>query len=142
MFKPKPLYRTYTLCGYTFDIYDITGFDFKEQLDLPDTNGVYCFTSEYNTVDESHNNIQSFKKLHFLLYLGRTKDFSERFEKHHKNRDLTKICPLYIGICYCNNANEEDDIEKKILSEYSILLNKIDNIDAKNENKPMFTTED
>lgn len=142
MFKPEPSKKTYTLCGYTFQIYDVTGFDFKKQLDLPDTNGVYCFTSEYNSVDENNNNALSFKKLHFLFYLGRTKDFSERFENHHKNKELIKISPLYIGVYYCKDINEEDSIEKELLSKYSIELNEKENSDAKDENKPKFTAED
>lgn len=45
MFEPKSLGRTYTLCGYTFQIYNITGFDFTEEIKFPHTNGLYCFTA-------------------------------------------------------------------------------------------------
>ena len=46
-FKPHKLeYRTYTMCGKTFQIYSLQGFDFKKNIDVGKGRGLYCFTKK------------------------------------------------------------------------------------------------
>lgn len=145
MFTPKPLNKKYTLCGYTFDIYDITGFDFKEQIDLPSAKGLYCFTSENGckVIKPSEDNkTQRFAFIHELYYIGMTSDFSKRFDQHEKQDKLVNIMPLRIGIYFCSNNENEKVIESLILDNYAIQENIAENEAAKKLKLPSVITED
>lgn len=98
MFDPIPLNQSYHLGDYEFELYDISGFDFKEELNFPHTNGIYCFSTPlYGETEKG----LSKKKFQVLYYLGKTQDFAERFERHHKAHDLLRLKPLCISVCHC-----------------------------------------
>ena len=123
MFDPIPLNQTYHLGIHEFELYDISGFDFKEELKFPHTNGIYCFSTPlYGETEKG----LSKKKFQVLYYLGKTKDFAERFDRHHKAHELLRLKPLCISVCHCEE-NAEESIENQLLSQFSFPLNIVDN---------------
>lgn len=143
MFVPIPIHRTYHLGEYKFKIYNIEGFDFQEELKFSHINGVYCFsTPDFKQECIMVDGKQTFKMRHALKYLGRTQDFAQRFDHHHKAHDLIREKPLCIGIYYCAEDENEETIENQLLSNFIFPLNKIDNEEPKQAGKPDWVIED
>ena len=143
MFNPVPLNQSYHLGDYKFALYDISGFDFQEELNLPHTNGVYCFSTpvfkqEIKLVNGKHIYVMH----HKLKYLGKTQDFARRFDHHHKADDLIREKPLRVGIYYCAEGENETTIESQLLSQFIFPLNEIDNEEPRQEFKPDWVIED
>ena len=143
MFDPIPLNRTYHLGKYEFELYDISGFDFQEELNLPHTNGVYCFsTPDFKQEIKLLNGRHTYKMHHKLKYLGKTQDFAQRFDHHHKADKLIREKPLCVGIYYCAEDENEETIENQLLSNFIFPLNEIDNEEPRQSGKPDWVIED
>lgn len=116
-----------------FKVYDINGYDFEENLKLPNENdeiGVYIFTQRYavNEKVTERNRRESFdvKILHNLLYCGKTTELGERFDNHNHKDDLKGEANT-ICIHVCSNENEITAIEEHLLKThnftYNVLMN-------------------
>lgn len=89
---------------YTFSVYDINA-------NLGNKGGVYIFGK--HTIP---NNIK-------LIYCGKTHDFSERFERHHKKDEILKHHPNILGILHEEKENMRVKIETDILEGNNFLCN-------------------
>lgn len=113
-----------------FDIYALNGYDFKENLDLSDNEGVYIFTRR----DICSSHIPSYRKemyYHTLLYCGMTKDFKARFYDHQYKKELLDERVSHLAICKCSTEKDAEDLESKILHTFGFPLNKKENDNPK-----------
>ena len=91
-----------------FDIYDVDGFDFNDNLDFPEeSKGVYLFGRNYEQ-----------SKYH-IYYVGRTKNLRKRFYHHHKAEDLL-YGDVFNVLCvhYCDTIEETKDLEERLIKFY------------------------
>lgn len=115
----------------TFKVYDITGYDFKENITLPDETsnlGVYIFTKRINEEIgvglKDGKNEWVYATVHELLYCGKTSEINQRFHRHHKAKDLKGVANS-LCIHICETESEIDDIERLLLSTHNFRFNKI-----------------
>ena len=105
---PRIKCKKFTHSQIKFDIYNVEGFDFEENLDFPEeSKGVYLF---------GHNYKQS--KYH-IYYVGRTKNLRRRFCHHHKAEDLLDG-DVFNVLCvhYCDTIEETENLEKRLIELY------------------------
>ena len=115
-----------------FQVYDIDGYDFSENLTLPfDANlGVYIFTQRQTICykvalnKSSQKNEKEYSAIHKLLYCGKTKDIENRFCEHGHKSDLKGVTNC-ICIHTCNSQEEIDNIENVILKSHNFTFNKM-----------------
>ena len=126
-FKPQKLNgRTYTMCGKTFQIYSLEGFDFENNIDIGSGCGLYCFTKKIGETDSVIKDGESWMRLsHELVYLGKSEDFTERPYRHEKMRILDDS--KFLGIYKCPDSEKPKDIESLILDYYFFRENKQEN---------------
>ena len=126
-FKPQKLDgRTYTMCGKTFQIYSLEGFDFENNIDIGAGCGLYCFSKRIGEIDSVIKNGESWLRLsHALLYLGKSNDFTKRPYEHDKLSELKDA--EYLGVYYCNESEDPKEIESTILKKYFFSENKQEN---------------
>lgn len=132
-FIPIPTGNTYNLSGYCFKIYSIDGFCFDKSIDISSANGVYCFTAEINK-EIVGNEQKVFKKLHSLIYLGKSEDndgINGRLISSHEHfNDIKTLNPTSLGIYECVDGEGPKQIESAILAEYNFIINKAENTDS------------
>lgn len=126
-FKPQKLDgRTYTMCGKTFQIYSLEGFDFEKNIDIGEGCGLYCFTKRIRKIDSVFKNGESWMRLsHELVYLGKSEDFTERPYRHEKMRILDDS--MFLGIYKCPDSEKPKDVESLILDDYFFRENEKEN---------------
>lgn len=114
---------------YTFDVYTIEGFNFKEGkltcLSIKDEQaGLYMFSHRYSIL-----NVDFY--CHDLLYLGKADNLQERpFNlKHDKFKDLAKTKCNAICIYQCSDTEDPKSIESNILNYYNFRFNEQENED-------------
>lgn len=86
---------------YKFLIYDIENFE--KDINLKNKGGIYIFGEKVFP-----NNIKK-------IYCGKTHDFLERFENHHKMDEIIKHHPNILGILFDENEKNRSLIELDIL---------------------------
>lgn len=84
-----------------FDVYALDNFDFCENLEFEDEQGIYMFTNLYNDAGTLK---------HDIYYIGKTTDYDSRFYHHHKENQLKQANPNCIAIHACNKQ-EMDKLE-------------------------------
>lgn len=83
---------------YRFLIYELSNEDIKNNISLNNNGGIYIFCKHIIP-----NNIK-------LIYCGKTHNYMERFENHHKINDIMKYKPNILGILF----EDDEDIRTKI----------------------------
>lgn len=107
-----------------FEIFKITEtlkYDFTDNLDFGDKEGVYIFIKLVFNCDRKLD--YSYK----LLYCGKTIELSKRFDQHHRQEELTEIYPLYLAVCFCENEEEITDLENVMLNTFKFELEQQNN---------------
>lgn len=120
MYKPLILEgRTITFCGKKFQLYSLDGFSFAETLDTDGGDGLYVFTKGKIPYDYITINGRTFmKRIHDLLYLGKSDELKTRPHKHEKFPDLKKYPAQFLGIYQCEDTEDPLDVEATILESY------------------------
>ena len=129
MYTPTDTTKTYTLSRYQFRVFNVSDFDFHEEIDFQPFNGVYCFTTVHYTkiIDNPVLGGKRFEEVHDLLYLGKANDLTHRFCGHQKGDALKQFNPLYMGIYYCSDNEDEVEIERTLLHNFNFQMNKDNN---------------
>ena len=87
-----------------FDLYELDNFDFTDNLKLKAAKGIYLFTVRCKNGEGNHT--------HTILYVGKTTDYSTRFNGHHKAKELSAENPNCLAIYSC----DEDIMDKVEIS--------------------------
>ena len=120
------------LSGYSFSLYNLDNFDFKEKIELnakdDSRNGVYVFTYAYNSI-LTEGVRYSFKKAHQLLYLGKADSIEERplLPSHNKWESLKLDGCNRFGVYFCKEDEDPKEIESYILKDYNFKENIAEN---------------
>ena len=120
------------LSGYSFSLYNLDNFDFKEKIELnakdDSRNGVYVFTYAYNSI-LTEGVRYSFKKAHQLLYLGKADSIEERplSPSHNKWESLKLDGCNRFGVYFCKEDEDPKEIESYILKDYNFKENIAEN---------------
>jgi hypothetical protein len=122
---------------YTFEVYTIEGFDFKEDKltcnDIKEEQpGLYMFSYRYPTHFGQTCGKQVLNYCHKLLYLGKAEKLQERpFNmRHNKFEDLGKTSCNSISIYQCSQSENPKDVESNILNHYNFQFNEQENEDT------------
>lgn len=121
-----------------FEVYDLDGYDFTENLDFGEDAGVYIFSKRQFTSTES-NKFKRQVYYHTPLYCGMTENFNQRFDGHFKAEDLINAHCNRICICYCNCKEDAKDLEQRILSSIDFPFNSQNNKEPKNSEEVKLT---
>lgn len=95
---------------YSFNIYSL---DTK----FAPIGGIYIFTKRYQGIDSIFN--------HDYIYCGKTRDFSTRFDNHHKENCIKKNNANCICIKSVATEEERVEIESDILKSCNFKCNEI-----------------
>ena len=117
-----------------FRLYELGNYDFSENLDFDNKEGVYFFTRREMTSKLSPSYQRQIYH-HIPLYCGRTENFNKRFNDHFKKDDLKKAHCDHISICICDSKDEAVELEKKILSLVKTEFNEVGNENPKYKDK-------
>lgn len=98
-----------------FDLYELNGYDFSENLEFSVKKGVYVFTKRQTNDDGSIS--------HSILYVGKTTDLSTRFQGHHKANELKKENPNCLAIHECSTNEELNQVEANLIDLWGPKLN-------------------
>ena len=94
---------------YTFELYTLDS-NFEKD------SAVYIFTRRYQHDEE---NVK-----HDKIYIGQTKDISQRFDNHHKADCIDKHKANCIGIHWCDESDLEE-IERDLLLNHKTKCNEL-----------------
>jgi len=83
-----------------------------------DVGGIYVFTRR--TKSNGHF-------YHSNVYIGKTNDFSSRFENHHKKDCITKFNANCICVIQVDSENKRTEIETDLLLGNNTFCNEINN---------------
>ncbi len=89
-----------------FKLYALDNFDFSENLDLKENEGVYMFT---NRKISENGSIE-----HEIFYIGRTNNYDKRFYDHYKENPFKRENPNCIAILACSK-DHKDRMEKELI---------------------------
>jgi len=133
-FTPKPLNRSYNLCGCEFRLFSLKGFDFDRGLDVPKKDGLYCFTKmcPQQTFEYQIDNIELTIKItpHIPLYLGKADGINGLYGRQnsvHEKYDELNGKATHVAFYECGYNEDAEEIESLILSKYFFTLNKKEN---------------
>ena len=116
----KKIDQRYSLCGFTFELYEIVNIDKIKKSDLPNSEGLYCFTKRDIALDISSSLPRHFRHIHKLIYLGMTEDFTERLPYHNKLPKIKEAGATHLVICILDKGTKDEikRIESLLLDEY------------------------
>ena len=128
-FTPKPLNRSYNLCGYEFQLFSLYGYKFDKGLNVPKQKGLYSFTNFGNRSSVTPFSVCG-KVIHAPLYLGETSEKDGLWGRLTSNHDYIKAIhdgeyerPMVIGIYLAETDEDTEDIETEILQSYYYIRN-------------------
>lgn len=98
-----------------FDLYELEGYDFSENIEFPIKKGVYVFTKRHANEDDAIS--------HDILYVGQTTDLNSRFQGHHKAEELKKMKPNCLAIHKCDTDEELNYVEAALIDLWNPKLN-------------------
>lgn len=98
-----------------FNLYELNGYDFSENLEFSIKKGVYVFTKRQKNEDGSIS--------HDILYVGQTTDLNTRFQGHHKATELKKKKPNCLAIHECSTNEELNQVEADLIDLWGPKLN-------------------
>lgn len=131
----KKINKTYSLCGYKFELYEIINIDKIKKSDLPKSEGLYCFTKKEEVFNVSSSAPHYFQSIHKLIYLGMTEDFTDRLPFHNKQGEIKKAGATHLGICILDGKTKDEikSMESDLLDKYFFQENEKENESKQNK---------